>query len=355
MRRSVGLGLTALMGTVLLAGHDALAIGETGTMKVHRDPASYTGNIGGGEFGIYEFSNTALLAPQGPGVKVAGFDFQTFCCENSNVPVPQDVTVNWTVNAQINGNAATPIAPQTAYLYTQFWNGTLAGYTYTLGAGRTTSANALQEAIWFFQGQWQGPLDAAGQTLVNAANSAVAGSWGNTVGNVRALTTTYGGSAAQDVLVVVQGTTPPQEPPPSDCCGIKCITFQWNGTTDCVYVYAVDASKCWSWLKTSIGCNRLRIGSTFTVCASSTCSGAKLPDSIKLVVKNRCGKTIECVTIDAACGHVHVGDVVGHFTVTAFENAVCTPPKPPTCSTKCGGGGDDDDDDDDDQGEDHDD
>jgi hypothetical protein len=171
-------------------------------MVVHRDngPSGYTAGIGGGEFGISSFSDLSILAPAAAPTKVAGLDFQTFCVEGG-VTLPQDTPVHWTVNALINNS--TPIAPQTAFLYTQFWNGTLSGYDYSLGAGRESSAHDLQEAIWFLQGQWQGSLESGAQSYVDAANAAVNGSWGNTVGGVRALTTLdANGSPAQDVLVL---------------------------------------------------------------------------------------------------------------------------------------------------------
>jgi hypothetical protein len=346
MRNSVLWGLTALSAALFAFGHEALAIGETGTMRVHRDtgPTGYTGDIGGGEFGVYDFSNLSILAPLGPGVKATGMDFQTFCVENSNVPIPQDVDVNWIVNAQVNN--VTPIAPGAAYLYTQFWNGALAGYNYTFGPARELSAHYLQEAIWFFQGQWQGSVEAGAQTFVTAANTAVAGSWGNTVGNVRALTTTdANGGPEQDVLVVVQAPAPP--PPPPTCCGYKDITFQYCGKTDNVTICAVDPTKCGTWFPTSISWCRVHPCTTFTVSAGcSPC--AKFPDSIKLIVKDRCGRTVECVTVNTSCNALTVGEVVGDFTVLGFHTATCcTTTKPPCTGDK---EDEDDDENDDDQG-----
>ena len=202
--RTALFGMVAVSAAVLTAaGRPTLANGETGTMVVHRDDGvnGYTADIGGGEFGISSFSDPSILAPASPPMKVLGFDFQTFCLEGG-IGIPQDTPVAWTVNADVNGSS--PIAPQTAYLFTRFWEGSLPGYDYALGAGRKSSARDLQEAIWFFQGQWQGAVDAAAQVYVDAANAAVAGSWGNTVGNVRALTTqTASGAAAQDLLVLI--------------------------------------------------------------------------------------------------------------------------------------------------------
>ena len=41
----------------------------------------------------------------------------------------------------------------TAYLYSQFANGSLAGYIYGYGATRATAAGELQEAIWWLEGE----------------------------------------------------------------------------------------------------------------------------------------------------------------------------------------------------------
>jgi hypothetical protein len=214
--RKIILGAAALAaGLLISAGSPALADGETGTMFVHRDQTQYTGNFGGGEFGVYNFSNTALLPALGAPVKVNGFDFQTFCIESNQDPLPMDVQLNWTVSSFVNGNSLTPVQPGTAYLYTQFWNGTLSGYNYTLGALREHSADELQEAIWFLQGKWQSTLDAEAQAFVDAANAAVAGSWGNTIGDVRALNTSDGLAPTQDVLVRIISVQPPPPPPPT--------------------------------------------------------------------------------------------------------------------------------------------
>lgn len=58
-----------------------------------------------------------------------------------------------------------PLTEGTAWLYSQFAAGTLAGYDYsnTSTLGRAYSALELQEAIWFLQGQ-----DAIGAPLVSS-------------------------------------------------------------------------------------------------------------------------------------------------------------------------------------------
>jgi hypothetical protein len=53
------------------------------------------------------------------------------------------------VSSQAMGGDA--LDPFTAYLYTEFRNGTLADYDYTIGSPRVASAGALQEVIWYLE------------------------------------------------------------------------------------------------------------------------------------------------------------------------------------------------------------
>lgn len=88
--------------------------------------------------------------------------FQSFCLE-----IHEPIVVGDTYAAFVNdeavyggelrpGEAAgpdggDPLSPETAFLYTQFRNGTLNGYSY--GAARVGSALSLQSAIWYFEGE----------------------------------------------------------------------------------------------------------------------------------------------------------------------------------------------------------
>jgi len=93
-----------------------------------------------------------------------------------------------------DGTGRDPISSQTAWLYTQFRTGGLAGYDGSIGA-----INHLQEAIWWFENE---PLsDQSTNPFVLAANSAVQNGFTGT-GNVFAanLLLPTGGSV-QDVLL----------------------------------------------------------------------------------------------------------------------------------------------------------
>ena len=75
------------------------------------------------------------------------------------------------------------ISSQTAFLYTMFRQGTLAGYAYT-GSGHVNSANLLQNAIWMFEQELAMNLS---NPFVLLANNAVNGGLWSGIGNVRVL------------------------------------------------------------------------------------------------------------------------------------------------------------------------
>lgn len=96
-----------------------------------------------------------------------------------------------------------PLDQRTAYLYTQFRNGSLSGYNYGInGSGDPTSANLLQNAIWYFEQENVG--NQSSNPFVIAANNAVNNGQWSGLGNVRVLNLYYeNGSRAQDQLTMV--------------------------------------------------------------------------------------------------------------------------------------------------------
>jgi hypothetical protein len=145
--------------------------------------------------------------------------FQSFCVEAAE-PIDIGSTYVATVSDEaMLGDGRWPgespgpyggdlISPQTAYLYTQFRAGTLAGYDYSLGAGRAISAIALQTAIWYLEGETGYTtyvmLSPEARAFVDAANSS---GW-TTVGDVRVLNLTGlgpegGKQSFQDMLAIV--------------------------------------------------------------------------------------------------------------------------------------------------------
>ncbi len=101
-----------------------------------------------------------------------------------------------------------PISSQTAWLYTQFRNGSLQGYD-----GSTSSMDSLQWAIWVLEDEeWQvptGPWRPLANHFIDLANQAVAAGFSG-IGDVRVLNlVSWDGVDIQDQLALV--TTP--EPP----------------------------------------------------------------------------------------------------------------------------------------------
>ena len=96
-----------------------------------------------------------------------------------------------------------PLDQRTAYLYTQFRNGTLSAYNYGPGGnGDQTSANLLQNAIWHFEGENVG--NQSSNPFVQAANNAVKNGLWSGLGNVAVLNLHFqDGRPAQDQLTMV--------------------------------------------------------------------------------------------------------------------------------------------------------
>lgn len=196
-------------------------------------PGAYSAN-GGGEFKVIQFTG-ASLAPMGPGVALPGSFFSTFCLEYSeNFSSGQQF--NWELNtvaragggdaahgAQLDGAGwFDPLDARTAYLYTNFWKGTLswlgAGnvlktYDYDIGPDRVGSAAALQGAIWYLEGERTlaeigGNTSDAYYMTVAATNAVNSGAW-NGIGMVRVLNLTDAqGNRRQDQLVIVMPLPP---------------------------------------------------------------------------------------------------------------------------------------------------
>jgi hypothetical protein len=122
--------------------------------------------------------------------------FQTFCIQS---------TVNFGPGVSYSVVISPAITIGTAYLYSQFAAGSLNGYTYTYGSGRSTSAGLLQQAIWWLQGQTRGVdnsfVTAAGTALGMTAaqlQDAANGAYG-----VVALDLGVSSAPAQDQLAII--------------------------------------------------------------------------------------------------------------------------------------------------------
>ena len=155
--------------------------------------ANGAGNTGGGEFEV---------------TVNGAWSFITFCLQMteyidfSNTFTVDSVNPYTLTDPAANGGDASgrdDITAQTAYLYTMFRAGTLAGYNY-VGALHAASANNLQRALWMFENEL--PMNLA-NPFVQLANDAVSGGVWSGIGNVRVMNLSRHGVEAQDQLTLV--------------------------------------------------------------------------------------------------------------------------------------------------------
>lgn len=140
--------------------------------------------------------------------------FQSFCLEKTETVSPGS-TYSYTIGtAAIGGGGGAAggkdeLDFRTAYLYTQFARGVLAGYNYTPGSQRVDSAGALQNVIWYIEDE-QGKTWSDGDASLEDTfyKAAVAAKWTD-IGGVRVLnlydTKTKLNSQSQLYLVPVPG------------------------------------------------------------------------------------------------------------------------------------------------------
>ncbi len=181
---------------------------------------------GGGYAGEFLVNASRLnFTPVGLGRNgVDGDHFVSFCVETT-----EDIRLNRWYDADLNTesrNTYQTVQAETAYLYSHFIKGDLAGYKYfddntASGSQKAGSVRALQEVIWYFQ-------DPAGFTARYGANAFASGgyftgsgfhkflarSWysslagwiqdsGPELNNVRIINIWEGGNARQDTLVMI--------------------------------------------------------------------------------------------------------------------------------------------------------
>jgi len=171
---------------------------------------------GGGVGNGGAFDMTVISGISGTGL-TAGDTFQTFCLE-----LTENIAPGNTYNVRVNdravgggqfdsdgdaGNGGDLLSAQTAFLFSNFWHGTLAGFT-----NDNDSERGLQLAIWELeegidsQTAFNATANARAKAaaFLAAANAAVLGGSWSGLGDVRVLNlgnpSTY---ANQDMLVVI--------------------------------------------------------------------------------------------------------------------------------------------------------
>ena len=175
-------------GTMVWA--DNINVGDT--IYLYDGP----GTTNGGEFRLYNSGGT--------------YQFNTFCVETTEFfNYGQPLTVAGISDRAYYGGigpAGDPLNPQTAYLYTQFRNGSLTRLNdSSYSSNPDDSANALQAAIWYFEEGGELPAEETlARKWVDEANAA---RWTG-IGNVRVLNLeNASGGRAQDQLVLVPEPT----------------------------------------------------------------------------------------------------------------------------------------------------
>jgi len=202
----------SLKTSALLAALAAFAISaRADSLTLSQDTANYSvGN--GGAFIAAPLNGPISNADYSGAAKIAGGGFLTFCIEYNEEFSPSNISgysYNYALNyGSVNGGqggqpAATPqydgISNATAFLYSQFAQGTLtglAGFDYNLAG-----YGALQQAIWYLEGE--APYG-TNNSLAQAAIAHEGANWNsdnNGAYGVQAINLTYqNGANAQDQL-----------------------------------------------------------------------------------------------------------------------------------------------------------
>lgn len=186
--------------TILIAVLTAAIVGPAQsviagpTVYATRQSGYYSGV--GGEF---------TLTPAGVPGLVNGQSFQTFCLEYNEyiwLNRTYDVVVNTSAVRGGEGAVGDPLDARTAFLYDAFLNGDLSsyGYDYTSGSGRSASAGALQQVIWFLEDEraktW---VDGDGSLQDKLYQAAEQSGWQD-IGDIRVLNLYECGRYRQDQL-----------------------------------------------------------------------------------------------------------------------------------------------------------
>jgi hypothetical protein len=187
--------LAGLAAAAMVVGLAAVPSAKALSLTIDRVSGHFTGS--GGEFtiagtGFETYYNAAATAVNR--YNVTGFE--SFCIEEPeavSIPAVYDYTVgSGAIAGGYGGGNPDPVSAGTAWIYTQFAAGTLAGYNYTPGSGRNASAGLLQDCIWFLE---QELTSIGGNTFYSAVLTHFGGSLAaaranDTVGSVKVLNLT---------------------------------------------------------------------------------------------------------------------------------------------------------------------
>ncbi|MDX2118690.1 MAG: hypothetical protein SFY96_10955 [Planctomycetota bacterium] len=181
----------------------ACGMSQAGTIIMSQSPY---GAPASGEFNA-TYSNLGVTPLS---INGGGVFFETFCLEKNeyfNYGQAYNVTIDTYADAGgISGQVGSvdPLDERTAYLYYAFITGTLTGYDYANAFNlRQTQGLALQNAIWFLEGETN-TLDSV--EAINFFNFS-AGGIGQGIGNVR-VANLYDDSGAKVQSQIIAIPTP---------------------------------------------------------------------------------------------------------------------------------------------------
>jgi hypothetical protein len=147
--------LTKLLGLAFASAVGSSLFGAT----IILDTNSYSDVLRGGEFTAITSPTLSTASYSSKAIVTAadGTGFETFCMEYNQEFYPR-ATYDYTISNVVMGGdtgipgTGDPLSKGTAYLYSQFASGTLAGYNYsTTGSVRAASALDLQLAFWYLE------------------------------------------------------------------------------------------------------------------------------------------------------------------------------------------------------------
>jgi hypothetical protein len=143
-----------LLPAVLLACFSVQAMANSVT--IYQNTSKYSGLNGGGEF--MAVSTSLVNNNYAPIVNYSSKGLQTFCLESKVLfspgqPYSYELGTVALPGASLIASGPDPLSVGSAWLFQQFAKGTLAGYNYTFGSGRTSAATELQEAFWLLEHQ----------------------------------------------------------------------------------------------------------------------------------------------------------------------------------------------------------
>lgn len=188
-----------LIFAICAAGVLTAIPGFAGSIYLDRVSGYYYGD--GGEFNISPVNCTAFDQSVTAVNRLGNVGYESFCMQ-----VNEDVTVPGTYSAWQSQNTDDGVALSVgvAYLYSEFVSqdlaNTSAGYDYTPGAGRGQSAWALQNAIWYLQGENDASHTSGDEATIGKAYLDLVATQFGDLATAQQAATTYGNTYGVSIL-----------------------------------------------------------------------------------------------------------------------------------------------------------